>query len=123
MSDSTDEIKEQVLRACPHWLLLVVEEMKKEIGSFLRLEAWDYKPREDGYVSLRFRADVGMNFESWAHREWKWDGKFEIRVSWWHTDEEEPDVSWYRDYQIEKRAGENPYVLDCREGQLWMRAR
>jgi hypothetical protein len=120
---STDAIKAQVLRAVPHWLLLEIDDIRKSLSVGLTLTAWNTEGRKEGYVFLAFRSDVGLNFESWAHRNWKWDGEFEICVVYLPPGKRVKSENDYREYEIKKEQGQRPFVLDCRNGQLWMQAR
>lgn len=72
MNESTEAIKAEVLEACQHWLLLDIEDIKKNLGSFIVLEEWDHRADTEGYVSLSLRVLPGLCFESWASRNWKW---------------------------------------------------
>lgn len=123
---NTDEIKDMAIAACKHWFALDVEDMRDHLPVGLTLVEW--KPRENA-VHLKLRAMPGHNFEIWAHKHWKWDGMFSVHVSWLPPGEVNPakrmfphDV-WEADYEIDKKPGQRPYVLDCREGQVWMKAR
>lgn len=123
---NTDEIKNMAADAVGHWFNLDVEDMEHGLSIGLALKSW--RPGNAGEyfdVFIELCALPGMNFESWAHRKWKWNGKFSIHVSWLPPGEEDPALlnprdSYQNDYEIEKKPNQRPYVLDCRHGQLWM---
>jgi hypothetical protein len=122
----TDAAKKFALEACGHWFNLEVEDMKDRLSVGLTLTKWE--PHEDGSVSLEFSALPGHNFEIWAHKNWKWDGRFSIHISWLPLGEDGASYSsgahstgaWEHDYEISKEPGKRPFVLDLKHGQLWM---
>ncbi len=128
---NTDEIKQYAVGAVRHWFNLVIEDMKDMLPVGLTLKKWKKaKPAQSFDVYLEFSALPGFNFEIWAHKHWKWDGHFSVFVSWLPPGEDEPPKSgllnsstrWTNEYEVAKKPNERPFVLDCREGQLWMQA-
>jgi hypothetical protein len=125
---NTDEIKNLAADAVGHWFNLDVDDMEHGLTVGLTLEGWrPSKEGEDFDVFINFSALPGHNFESWAHRHWKWNGKFRVHVSWLPPGDSTvrtlyPHDHYENDYEIEKKANQRPYVLDCKHGQIWMRA-
>lgn len=123
----TDAVKDFAAKACDNWLALDIPDIEDRLGVGLSLVDWSYDAATDTGI-LRLNALPGLNFESWAHRNWRWDGKFKIHVSWLPPDMgDQKDLSshieWENDYEIMKEPGKRPYVLDEKHGNLWMSCR
>jgi hypothetical protein len=120
----SDAAKDFALDACKHWLELDVPDMQERLPVGLTLETWSAIGADE--AQLMFRALPGFNFESWAHRKWKWDGKFKIHVSWLPPGEDAStrivDCSYENDYEIEKRTNQRPWVFDLKHGNFWAQA-